>query len=105
MRLPMCMRPNQVLRGARTVGLGRSIRTSETFLSTELAPGYALHQWRNDPTTDQVEKRFISTLVARAPHLDGVIASIAESASRAEVTFQGRRAPGLMAAQLLERAL
>jgi hypothetical protein len=79
----------QVLRGAR--GLGRSVRTSETFPSTKLAPGYALHQWRNDPTTDQVEKLFFSTRVARAPHLDPVVASIAESASCSEVTFQGHR--------------
>jgi hypothetical protein len=91
-----------VLRTARSVGLGRTIRTNESFLVTELAPGYGLQQWRNDPSGNRDEQRFFGTLATRSPHLDGLIDSLIQRADRSEVRFQGRPAIGLLAVLLLD---
>jgi hypothetical protein len=91
-----------VLRSARTLGLGRTLRTHEAFLTAELAPGYGLFQWRNDPTGNRDEHRFFGTIAARSPHLDGLIDAVQQSAERSEVRVHGRPATGLLAALLLD---
>jgi hypothetical protein len=92
----------EVLRTARSFGLGRTVRTNEAFQTIELAPGYGLQQWRNDPSGNRDEQRFFGTLLTRSPHLDGLIDSLIQRADLSEVRFHGRSAMGLHAALLLD---
>ena len=81
---------------AEGVGV-KGIRTNESFVSIELAPGYSLSQWRNDNAVDHDERLYFKRVITYAPYLVSVRHEVREQAITSEVFVGRRSALGLQA--------
>jgi len=85
----------KTLRRATASGVKRILRTNSNINSLELAPGYPVARWRNDPESDREETRFFRTLTAKAPFWEDAAKEIKEQFELSEVFYQGEQAMGL----------
>lgn len=85
----------QTLRRATASGIKRILRTNSNINSLELAPGYPVARWRNDPESDREERRFFRTLSAKAPFWEDATEEIKDEFDLSEVLYQGKPAMGL----------
>jgi hypothetical protein len=92
----------QTLIATSRIGLSRSLRTFEDFSNQELAPGYYVYNWRNDPVVNADERRLFSSFITKSPLLDGLADSIMDRARGCEATFEGVAAKGLLVAFIQE---
>lgn len=95
----------QTLRAVFTVrGTQRVLRASEGHDALEIADGYPLSKWRNDPDVSADEKSFFRSIVAWTPAIarsrDGD--ALADSEERCVFSVRGRTARGLGAAYLTD---
>ena len=69
----------------------------------EIAPGYPIDRWRNDPEVDRVAQSFLRTLTAKSPYFDPLTDPAALNRSLGEeVYFGGQAAIGLGVALWLD---
>lgn len=92
----------RTLAEASRSGFARSLRTLETFSYQELAPGYTMAQWRNDPAVERDVRQLFVRYVTKAPLLEGVLHEIRERARGCEARFEDIEAKGLLVAFLLD---
>lgn len=85
----------RTVREATASGVKRVLRTSEEINTIELAPGYPVARWRNDPTANREERSFFRTLTAKAPFWTDVAEEIKNNSDLSEVWYQGEEAKGL----------
>lgn len=82
-----------------------SLRTQYDFYLTSIAPDYPLRRWLNDKDVDEVERRFIKTLVTKSPFSNDVvnpdIQELESNQSNYEYRCEGQQAIGLGVAYLL----
>jgi hypothetical protein len=90
-----------VMRAWSSAGGSRTIRIPSTVALTNLAPGYTLHQWRNDPETERDQKTLFRLFSTRSPELEDVLDEVREAGIGSELLFEGRAAQGLLAGWLL----
>lgn len=91
------------VRTATAQGVKRVIRTQSDFQSTILAPDYPVARWRNDNAVDREARRFLKTLITKAPFLTDVSdPEIEDTVDLSEFKHQGTQASGLGIAYLLE---
>jgi len=91
------------VRTATAQGIKRVIRTQSDFQSTILAPEYPIARWRNDSAVDREARRFVTTLITKAPFLTDVSdPGIEDTVDLSEFKHQGTQASGLGIAYLLE---
>lgn len=83
------------VRKATTSGVKRVLRTADEINSIEIAPGYPVARWRNDPTVDREEQRFFKTLISKAPFWTDAAEEIRNDFDLSEVVYQGEEARGL----------
>lgn len=83
-------------------GLPRVIRIPLSIATSELAPGYSLQQWRNDPQIDRDQRQLFRLYSARTPELEDVLEEVRARGDVAEMHCEGRAARGLLAAWLLD---
>lgn len=83
------------VRQATSSGVKRVLRTSDEINTIELAPGYPVARWRNDPTVNREERSFFRTLTAKAPFWTDVSETIKNDFDLSEVWYQGEQAKGL----------
>ncbi len=85
----------QTLRKATSSGVKRVVRTQDAMNSIQLAPGYPLVKWRNDPTVNREERSFFRGLTTKAPFWTDVAEKIKNDFDLSEVFYQGELASGL----------
>ncbi len=85
----------KTLRRATASDVKRILRTNSNINSLELAPGYPVARWRNDPESDREEIRFFRTLTAKAPFWEDVAEEIKDKFDLSEGFYQGKSAMGL----------
>ncbi|WP_026734050.1 hypothetical protein [Fischerella sp. PCC 9605] len=85
----------KTLRQATTSGVKRVLRTQSDINTIELAPGYPLARWRNDPEVDREERSFFRTLTAKAPFWTDIAEVIKNDFDLSEFMHQGQQAIGL----------
>jgi hypothetical protein len=85
----------QTLRKASSSGVKRVVRTQDDINIIELAPGYPLAKWRNDPSVIREERSFFRLLTTKAPFWTDVVAEIKNDFDLSEVLYQGEVASGL----------
>ena len=91
------------VRTATAQGVNRVIRTQSDFQDTILAPNYPLQRWRNDNEVDRDTRRFLNTLITKAPFLKDIANSDFESqVGLSEFKHQGESANGLGHAFVLD---
>ncbi|MEH2038153.1 hypothetical protein [Nostoc sp.] len=83
------------LRQATVSGVKRVLRTHSDINTVELAPGYPLVRWRNDPVVSREERSFFRTLTAKAPFWSDVSEEIKSYFDLSQVFHQGEQAIGL----------
>lgn len=81
--------------------ISRPLRTQNGFLEYQLADGYTLSQWRNDPDVDRDARRFLGQRGAIAFFLEDTMQFAAERSEMTEVKIAGRQGYALCAAWLL----
>ena len=88
---------------ATRAGAERSLRCLHPIDAMEIAPEYPVARWRNDPQVEREQQSFLRSLLSKSPLLTGADETgIVEQSDRSEFRFQGRDAPGLGAAFLLD---
>lgn len=90
------------VRQATSSGVKRVLRTSDEINNIELAPGYPVARWRNDPTVNREERSFFRTLTAKAPFWTDVSETIKNDFDLSEVWYQGEQAKGLGFAVIID---
>ena len=85
----------QTLRKATSSGVKRVVRTQDDMNIIQLAPGYPLAKWRNDPSVIREERSFFRLLTTKAPFWTDVAEEIKNDFDLSEVLYQGERASGL----------
>ncbi len=83
------------LQAATKRGVSRILRTQEDINLLELAPEYTVSKWRNDPEVDLETKRFMRSLMNKAPYYQDTIAEIKSRFDLADVSFKGQKSEGL----------
>src|ERR1051326_6100162 len=83
-------------------GLSRVIRIPLPVITADLAPGYSLQQWRNDPTVDHDQKQLFRRYSTKTPELEDVLADVRIRGDISEMLCEGHSAQGLLAACLLD---
>jgi hypothetical protein len=83
------------LQAATKMGVSRILRTKEDINLLELAPEYSVSKWRNDPEVDLETKRFIKSLINKAPYYTEEIAEIQSQFDLVDVSFNGQKSEGL----------
>jgi hypothetical protein len=84
-------------------GAERALRSLLPIDAVELAPGYSVAQWRNDPHVEREQRSFLRSLSSKAPFLTATDdATIVDRSDRSEFRFEGRIASGLGAAFILD---
>jgi hypothetical protein len=91
-----------VMRTWAQAGLPRVIRIPFSITTSELAPGYSLQQWRNDPQTDRDQRQLFRLYTSRTPELEDVLDEVRGRGDVSEMQCGGRSAQGLLAAWLLD---
>ena len=91
----------QTLVAACQAGMPRALRTSVPLDPHELAVGYPIARWRNDPDVDIEARRYYRTLVTKYPVFADVPA-IADAVTLHEFAIDGKRCEGFGAAVLLK---
>ena len=91
----------QTVRAATSHGVSRVIRTQDRIFDIVLAPGYPLRRWLNDGEVDLEARRYIKSLTTKAPFWDG-LPELHDKVLEHEFRYDGRKAPGLGVAYLLE---
>jgi hypothetical protein len=51
----------------------KELKTTETFLSSPLAPGYNLHDWLHDQTVDRDIRHLVKTKVSKHPFIEQLL--------------------------------
>jgi len=90
------------LRQATTSGVKRVLRTSDEINTIELAPGYPVARWRNDPKVNREEQSFFRTLTSKAPFWTDVAEEIQDNFDLSQVWHQGEEARGLGFAVMID---
>ncbi len=84
------------VRTATAQGVNRVIRTQSNFQDTILAPNYPLQRWRNDNDVDRDTRRFLNTLITKAPFLKDIAnLDFENQVGLSEFKHQGELANGL----------
>ncbi|MEH2115001.1 hypothetical protein [Nostoc sp.] len=83
------------LRQATVSGVKRVLRTHSDINTIELAPGYPLVCWRNDPVVSREERSFLRTLTTKEPVWSDVSEDIKNDFDLSQVFHQGEQAIGL----------
>jgi hypothetical protein len=91
----------QTVRAATSHRVSRVIRTQDGIFDIVLAPGYPLRRWLNDREVDLEARRYIKSLTTKAPFWDG-LPELYDRVLEHEFRYDGRQAPGLGVAYLLE---
>ena len=91
------------LRQATVSGVKRVVRTSDEINTFELAPGYPVARWRNDPEVNREERSYFRTLIAKFPlWTDDVAIKYKDEFYLSEVKYQGEEAKGLGFALIID---
>jgi hypothetical protein len=81
----------------------KELKTTETFLSSPLAPGYNLHDWLNDQTVDRDTRYLVKTKVSKHPFIEQLLEQKDNEGNRLwEFKYKNRNAVGLGAAHLYD---
>jgi hypothetical protein len=91
-----------VMRAWSQAGLPRVLRIPIAITIAELAPGYSLQRWRNDPQADRDQRLLFRLYVTRTPELADVLDEIRGLGDVSEMRCEGQDAQGLLAAWLLD---
>lgn len=83
------------VRQATVSGVKRELRTYDEINTIELAPGYTVVHWRNDPTVNREERGFFRTLISKFPLWIDVAEEIKDNFDLSQVWHQGEEAKGL----------
>lgn len=92
----------QTLRQASSAGVNRVLRTSDEINYLEIAPNYPISKWRNDPEVDREERRFFTTLTAKAPFWNDVAEDYKDEFDLSQVWFEKQEAQGLGFALIID---
>ena len=85
-----------VSRAIFRLGAESTLRTTSDFMERELAWGYRVAQWLNDPAVDREERLFFKAKASKAPFLDDLMVQAEEEQGVAIEFFLGEtRALGL----------
>jgi len=77
-------------------GVGRVLRTERGIDAMALAPDYPLAKWRNDREVDIEVRRYLLTLVAKAPYLADIDdPGVRDKVLSCEFSFKGEEASGI----------
>lgn len=90
------------LQASTKAGVNRIFRTRDDMNSIELAPGYSIAKWRNDPDVERELKSFLRSLNNRSPYCDNTIADIQSQFDLADVSFNGEKSEGLRFAAITQ---
>ena len=90
------------LQASTKVGVSRIFRTSDDMNSIELAPGYSIAKWRNDPDVERELKSFLRSLNNRSPYCDNITLAIQDQFDRADASFNGQKSKGLRFAAITQ---
>lgn len=92
-----------VCKSAITKGAERSLRTKGDFFTQEVAPGYRIVQWLNDPEVDKEFQRYLRSLAQKAPYIDSEIErELYQRDLCSDFKLDGESVKGLGAAFLLD---
>ncbi len=84
-------------------GAERSLRCLHPIDSIEIGPSYPVARWRNDSQVEREQRSYLNSLLSKTPLLTGADkAGVLERSDRSEFLFEGRVAPGLGTAFLLD---
>src|SRR5258708_348099 len=67
-----------VMRAWSQAGLPRVLRIPLPITTADLAPGYRLQQWRNDPQADRDQQRLVRLYAHRTPALRDLLGEACE---------------------------
>jgi hypothetical protein len=91
-----------VMRAWAQAGLPRVIRIPASIATSNLAPGYSLQQWRNDPQADRDQRQLFRLYAARTPELQDALDEVIARGEVSEMRCEDRRGQGFLAAWLLD---
>jgi hypothetical protein len=91
----------ETVRAAISYRISRVIRTQRGVRDIVLADGYPLRRWLNDPAVDLETRRYVTSLVSKAPLWDG-LPELYDRVLEHEFRYEGREALCLGVAYLLE---
>lgn len=60
----------QVMREIVNLGIERTMRTTNDFMSRSLSPSYRIVDWFNDGSVDREQRRYIRSFATRSPFLE-----------------------------------
>jgi hypothetical protein len=83
-------------------GAERSLRTTESFYNTQIAPDYSISNWLTDSEVDLEYRRYLRSLAHKAPYIDTIDKDIYNLHLSSDFNIDGQRVTGLGAAYLLD---
>jgi hypothetical protein len=88
---------------ATKYGAERVLRTDSDIHGLELASGYSIALWRNDPEVERETRQYFKRLITKAPYLEGVHdQKLLERYYSSDFFHEQKKAPGLGMAFLLD---